>query len=70
MATVEVSFVYLKAAPTHDTLSSSPFYDGYPIKLNATDEVHELIRQIMARYDVADATVYQVRLSIGHTGLD
>ncbi len=67
---VEVRFYYLEAAPTRDTLSSNTFRLADPIKLNATDEVHELIRQSMARYDIADATVYQVRLSIGHTGLD
>ncbi len=67
-ATVKVRFVYLDAAPTRDTLfSSHPFRLADPIKLNATDEVHELIRQIMARCDVVDATVYQVGLSMSRT---
>ncbi len=61
MAIVEVSFVYLEAAPTRDTLSSSnPFHDGYPIELNPKDQIQEFSRQIMADYDVVDATVYQV----------
>ncbi len=60
MTTVEVSFVYLEAAPTRDALSSNPFHDGYPIELKAKDQIQEFSRQIMADYDVVDAMVYQV----------
>ncbi len=66
-ATVEVRFFYLDAAPTRNTLLSNPFHRADPIILSSTDEVHDLSRQIMARYNVADATVYQVGLSMSRT---